>query len=81
MVNIFEEFELGAALRRRRKVLCISQTTLSELSGVGRHTITDIESGKGNPTIEIARKLLAPLGLRLVVRLAKEGEAPGEQAP
>ena len=64
-------FGLGESIRRRRQALGITQTTLADLSGVGRHSITDIESGKGNPTIEITKKLLAPLGLKLVIQIAE----------
>ena len=62
--------DLGSIIRKRRKVLGITQTVLADLSGVGIHSISDIESGKGNPTLEVAKKLLATLGLKFVVQIA-----------
>ncbi len=52
-------------------MLGITQTTLADLSSVGIHSISDIESGKGNPTLEVAEKLLATLGLKFVVQIAE----------
>lgn len=77
-MNNEKRFEFGATIRRRRQALGITQATLADLSGVGRHSITDIESGKGNPTIEIIKKLLAPLGLKLVVQIAEPGHSKDE---
>jgi y4mF family transcriptional regulator len=77
-VNIEDRFEFGETIRRRRQSLGITQSTLADLSGVGRHSITDIESGKGNPTIEITKRLLAPLGLKLVIQIAEPGHSQDE---
>lgn len=54
----------------------ITQATLADLSGVARHSITDIERGKANATIEVINKLLAPLGLTLAIQIAEAGIAP-----
>ncbi|MBX9743318.1 MAG: helix-turn-helix domain-containing protein [Chthoniobacterales bacterium] len=37
-------------------LLGIRQAVLADLSGVRIHSISDIESGKGNPTLDIADK-------------------------
>jgi len=42
--------EFGSIIKDRRKILKINQEDLSEISEVALHTISDIESGKGNPT-------------------------------
>lgn len=60
--------DFGRVLKARRKELRIGQAALSELSGVAVHTISNIEQGKGNPTIEIMGRLLDVLGLELSVR-------------
>jgi len=60
---------LGHALRARRRELGISQRDLSDLAGVALHTVSDVESGKGNPTLSTVVALLAPLGLKLDVRI------------
>jgi len=69
---------LRATLRRRRQALKITQSVLAEISGVARHTITDIESGKGNPTLEVVGRLLTPLGLKLVVEMAEPATGSNE---
>lgn len=81
LLNNPEHFELGKTIRRRRQSLGISQGILADLSGVARHTITDIESGKGNPTLEVVRKLLAPLGLRMALEIAEPQASDEEVHP
>lgn len=41
-------------IKERRTELKITQTHLAELVGVGQSTISDIESGRHQPTIELA---------------------------
>ncbi len=65
---------LGQVIRKRRKELGVDQRTLSELSGVSIHTISDIESGKANPTLSTVESLLQVLGLELKVQAQKPGE-------
>lgn len=60
---------IGAGVRRRRKALGISQRDLSEISGVSVHTLSDIESGKGNPTVATLERILRPLGMVLSIEL------------
>ncbi|MFT4640367.1 MAG: y4mF family transcriptional regulator [Verrucomicrobiales bacterium] len=60
--------EIGSLLRDRRRHLGIRQIDFAALSQVAVHTVSDIESGKGNPTLDILLKILDPLGLELAVR-------------
>ncbi len=60
--------DLGNTIRQRRRRLGVDQKRLSELSGVSVHTISDIESGKANPTVSTLHRLLDVLGLELHVR-------------
>ena len=64
-----EDTPIGERVRARRKALGISQRDLSEIAGVSLHTISDIESGKGNPTIATLEQLLRPLGMVLSLRV------------
>jgi transcriptional regulator with XRE-family HTH domain len=57
--------ELGNILRERRKLAKITQRDLAELSGLAVHTLSDVESGKGNPTLEVLSKLCVVLGLEI----------------
>lgn len=47
--------------------LGVSQMDLARLSGLSLHSVSDIETGKGNPTLDSLIKLLNVLGL--VIRL------------
>ncbi len=59
--------EIGEVIRARREVLGIDQRTLSEISDVAVHTLSNIEAGNGNPTVKSLNKVLGALGLELRV--------------
>ena len=59
--------EIGRAIKRRRVMLKVSQQSLSEISGISVHALSDIESGKGNPTIKSLNCVLEALGVKLHV--------------
>ena len=60
-------------IRDRRKQLGISQRDLAEIAGVSLHTLSDLESGRGNPTVATLQRVLAPLGLVLSVHVRDIG--------
>jgi transcriptional regulator with XRE-family HTH domain len=66
---------LGKVLRARRKEAKITQRDLAALSGLAVHTLSDLESGKGNPTLEVLSRVSAVLGLE--IRLAPRGVGGG----
>ena len=59
--------QLCQALRQRRGELGIDQGDLARLSGVSLHFVSDLETGKGNPTIAKLDRVLNVLGLRIVL--------------
>ena len=61
--------ELGEQITKRRQILGIDQKTAAELSGVSVHTFSDVESGKGNPSVKVLGKMLDALGLQLSIQL------------
>jgi len=61
--------DLINTLRQRREILGVTQTHLAELAGVGFRTLKEIESGKGNPTVETLIKLAEVLGMELQLRV------------
>jgi len=61
--------EFGKIIKKRRKTLNINQADLSEISEIALHTISDVESGKGNPTFIVLNKLCETLGLDLKVEV------------
>jgi transcriptional regulator with XRE-family HTH domain len=58
-------------LKNRRIRLQVNQESLALLSDVSLRTIKQIESGKGNPTIETIQKLADVLGLELRLDIKK----------
>ncbi len=56
-------------LKKRRNMFQVTQETLAELSGVGLRTLKQIESGKGNPTLQTIQKLADVLGLELCLQV------------
>lgn len=70
--------QIGRLIHNQREVLGIDQRTLAELASVASHTISNLETGKANPTVEILERICKVLGLELVVRQrspADSGEA------
>ncbi len=56
----------GQLLRAlRREVLGLSQTRYSELVGISRRTLSDLEGDKGNVTLEVKSRVFRPLGLEV----------------
>lgn len=66
--------ELAKILRERRKRAGITQRDLAELSGLAVHTVSDLESGKGNPTLEVLSQLCEVLGLEIALTPRTPGE-------
>jgi len=60
---------IGKVIQERRSFLKIDQRALSELSGVAVHTLSNIESGRGNPTVAILNRILVVLGMDLQVKV------------
>lgn len=59
------EKELGLKIRTRRKLLGLTQRELSEYAEISINTLTKIERGEGNPTLNVLVKILDILGLKL----------------
>lgn len=63
---------LREVIKARRKVLCISQQDLAEMSGISLPTVKDIERGIANPSLSTISKLLDVLGLEIVYRVRQK---------
>lgn len=61
--------EAGKLIRKRRAVLDVDQKNLSEITGIAVHTLSNIESGRGNPTVRTLDRVLRALGMELIIRL------------
>ena len=58
--------QISREMRKRRKLLKITQADLAEISGVSLRTVKALETGSANPTLEILLRVMEPLGLKLV---------------
>lgn len=56
---------IGKIIKARRKMLGLRQDQLADIAGVGINTLTKIERGEGNPSIDTLNKVLDCLGLEL----------------
>jgi transcriptional regulator with XRE-family HTH domain len=66
----------AAGLKERRLALGLRQGDLAGLARISVHSLSNIESGRANPSLEVLESLLDCLGL--AVRLVpRESEVPG----
>ena len=63
--------EIIEIIKKRRKVLKITQERLSQVSGVGLRTLKAIESGEGNPTLKTIAKLADVMGMEVKLEVKK----------
>ncbi|HZY82501.1 MAG TPA: helix-turn-helix domain-containing protein [Cyclobacteriaceae bacterium] len=63
------QHDLIKSLKQRREILGVTQAHLATLAGIGIRTLKEIESGKGNPTIESLAKVADVLGMELLLRV------------
>jgi len=63
---LMDEISQGAALRELRvKVLGLRQEAYTELTGVSRKTLSELENDKGNYTPEVINKVFKPFDLKV----------------
>lgn len=61
------DYQIIQALLSAREEAGISQSRLSELTGIAQPDISRIERGKANPSVRTLKRLAAGLGKRLVI--------------
>lgn len=67
--------DIGDMVKRRRLSLGIDQRTLSEISGVAVHTLSNIEAGKGNPTVATLVHILDALGMDIRIQVKEQSKS------
>ena len=72
--------QLGAALRRRRKHLGLSQAELGQRINLRQATVSALESGEVNTKLTTLLDALAALSLELVVRPRSSGSSADIEA-
>lgn len=61
--------DIGKIVQERRNELRLKQHDLAEMADVTIKSIYAIENNKGNPTMEVLRKVLNVLGLEIKVQI------------
>jgi y4mF family transcriptional regulator len=64
-----EPVDLGKIIQERRNELSLNQQDLAEMANVTTKTIYAIENNKGNPTMEVLKKVLNVLGLEIRIQV------------
>jgi len=72
---------VGLRLRRLREDRGLSLSALARQSGAGKATLSELEAGRRNPTLETLYALTTALGVPLSAALTDEDGAPGPGVP
>jgi len=67
LFTLMNKDEIGRYVVERRDTLNVSQARLAELSGVSVHTISNLETGNGNVTLDTLLKVAGILGLKVKI--------------
>ena len=67
--------EICRKIKERRSLLGITQQDLSDISGVGLRTIKEIETNKGNPSVNTLLKMIDVLGMEIDLKIKRMVEA------
>ena len=59
--------EIGRYIAERRDTLNVSQMRIAESCGVSVHTLSNLETGNGNVTLDTLLKVTGVLGLKVKV--------------
>ena len=64
--------KFGQIIKQRRKILSVTQKELAELAGIGINTLTKIERGETNPSLDVLQKVLDTLGMEMVIQVKRK---------
>jgi transcriptional regulator with XRE-family HTH domain len=65
---------LGAAIRKHRELVLLSQEDLADRANLDRTYVSGIERGRRNPTLDVLQRLSTALGVDLDVIFATARE-------
>ena len=63
--TLMNKKEIGQAIVERRNTLGVTQTRLAKLSGVSVHTLSNLETGEGNVTLDTLQKVASTIGYQV----------------
>lgn len=61
-------FQIGAAIRRQRKLKGLTQAQLGQKTGLRQATISQLEKGQGGAQLKTLTDVLSALNLELVIQ-------------
>ena len=64
--------ELGQKIKERRKTLSMRQNQLADYTGLSVVTLSQIESGKANPSFETLNEIFHFLNLEISITVKKD---------
>ena len=64
--------ELGQKIRDRRKIMSVSQSQLAIYTGLSVVTLSQIERGKGNPSLDTLDEIFHYLNLEFLLVVKKD---------
>lgn len=67
--------QLGAAIKTRRENLSMTQKELSELAGVSRLWVNQVEKGKENASFQLILRTLNALDISMITQVKEEGRS------
>ncbi|TVQ67580.1 MAG: XRE family transcriptional regulator [Balneolaceae bacterium] len=65
---------IGKQIRERRDTLGLTQPDLAEMAGISKNTLYKIETGQGNPTLNVLHKIAQILGMEFTMTVQKPGQ-------
>lgn len=68
--------QIGAALRRRRRLLGLSQAELGARTGLRQATVSSVEAGEAGTRLATLCELMAALDLDIALRPRAEDDGP-----
>ena len=63
--------DLGLKIKERRNTLSMTQSQLADYAGLSVVTLSQIESGKANPSFETLNEIFHYLNLEMLVEVKK----------
>ena len=60
-------YEIGRKIKERRKILALPQSQLADYTGLSVVTLSQIENGKANPSLETLNEIFHFLNLEILI--------------
>ncbi|HOD15017.1 MAG TPA: helix-turn-helix domain-containing protein [Spirochaetota bacterium] len=61
--------DIGSIIEKRRKLLHVNQFDICRVAEISQRTLTAIENGKGNPSLNTLIRILDILGLKIEIKV------------